>query len=195
MFTAFHTESLAHVLDELITSGLPYERDKGKGKFASGQTPDTAIRKARRRNEGLDCSGFVRYVLFRATLGRLHLTGGSESQLKAVKAAGYKLYEPTDFAAQQRRVDDVLRIGFLDTHRGTNAAGETVKTRVGHVWLTLNGYTYESSSSGHGPSVRAPGRQHARPDNLAELGPVPGFSRLTLGGLVLGHNMAVEMLE
>jgi cell wall-associated NlpC family hydrolase len=80
-----------------------------------------------------DCSGFVRWILWLATNGHLILPSGSWYQWEWCKDRDFK---PTagGYAEGAALHDRRLRIAFFGAKRG----------RAGHVWLILNGNTYES---------------------------------------------------
>lgn len=82
----------------------------------------------------IDCSGFVREMLWVATPAdkRIDIVDGSFNQHRQIREAGFKVSSPDSAKAR----DGVLRIAFLNPEDGTNG--------VGHVALVLNGQTYES---------------------------------------------------
>jgi cell wall-associated NlpC family hydrolase len=85
----------------------------------------------------IDCSGFVRYVLFRvcdialAQDGSWHLNEWCKSYLQS--EAEYK-------CASQ--MDGIIRVGYFAHPKGK-------PKHDGHIWLILNGWTMESHG-GHG---------------------------------------------
>jgi hypothetical protein len=90
--------------------------------------------------KSIDCSGFVRYIIYKATSGAVHMPDGSWIQHDWCKLQ--KL--PTaDYKTEAMKLDNWLRIAFLPKH----------EKHPGHVWLVLNGKTLESH--GHkGPDRR-----------------------------------------
>lgn len=93
----------------------------------------------------IDCSGAVRYFLYRATRGELILPEGSQAQLEWCIANGlHRLAHYSDVAFAK---DDPTRlfICFLKPH-----AGEEWPR---HVWLVVGGRTLESCGS-HGVCSR-----------------------------------------
>ena len=87
----------------------------------------------------IDCSGFIRYVTYRATDRHIKLQDGSWNHHAWCKAQ--KLSEVAYSTAAL--VDGWLRIAFI----------EPSKTHSGHVWFVLNGLTLESHG-GKGPDRR-----------------------------------------
>lgn len=89
---------------------------------------------------GIDCSGFVRWILYRATNNRLVIPDGSWYQRDWVEGVGFK--ESTVFAATLR--DNRIRLAYMKplTPKG-----------IGHIALVHNALTIESSSK------RGPGRR------------------------------------
>jgi hypothetical protein len=197
----FHTESLAQVLDELVTSGLPYQMKGTKGKFNSKLIPSVAVGRRKKSKGGLDCSGFAKYVVHRGTLGGLQLIGGTESQSGLLRSGGFLEYDDSEIEMVQKRVDNIVRIGFYENvykkvkGKYVKKDNKLVRIGIGHVWLVINGHTYESSSSGGGPSAKGPSQLYKNPDMLFRLGIAPNFDRLTFDGLALGHNTACQLLE
>lgn len=92
------------------------------------------------RGEDVDCSGYVRWLLHRATGEVFDIKDGSWIQHDFVKEIGFKRSTVQNATLS----DNVLRIAFL-------APGRI--GRIGHVALILNGRTLESHS-GTGPDSR-----------------------------------------
>lgn len=92
--------------------------------------------------KSIDCSGYVRFVLYKASGGKVDCSpnGGSWHQNEWCKA---KLTAITYEAATAGASDGKLRIAFYKPAKG-----------VGHVWLILNGKTLESYG-GHGVGRKA----------------------------------------
>lgn len=88
----------------------------------------------------VDCSGYVRWLLHRATDGQFEPLDGSFIQHDRVKEIGFK----KSSVANGLLKDDVLRIAFLPP-------GKIGK--IGHVALIYNGKTLESHG-GTGPDTR-----------------------------------------
>lgn len=91
----------------------------------------------------VDCSGFVRWVLYHATAATgeaFAIPDGSAAQHEWFESNGFKLSGNSDAG----RKDDVIRIAFLTPEAGGG---------IGHVVLILNGFTMESHG-GHGPDRR-----------------------------------------
>jgi len=87
-----------------------------------------------------DCSGYVRWILHRASLDKPIMPEGSANQRDWCLQKGFK---PTDYS-NTGELDGRLRISFLPARRG----------KAGHVWLCWNGRTIESRG-GRGPTRRA----------------------------------------
>ena len=92
------------------------------------------------QDEDVDCSGYVRWILHRATNEVFDIKDGSYIQHDYVKKIGFK----KSTVANGTLADDVLRIAFLPPGR---------IGKIGHVALILNGKTIESHS-GTGPDSR-----------------------------------------
>lgn len=92
------------------------------------------------RAEGVDCSGYVRWLIHRATNGAVTMPDGSWVQHEWVQEAGFK---PSTIASAQL-LDGYLRIAFMSPRRGGG---------IGHVALILDGQTMESHG-GAGPNRR-----------------------------------------
>lgn len=80
-----------------------------------------------------DCSGFVRWLIFHATGGKVLIPDGSFNQ--AEWCVGMKL-KPCRYGDSGRLRDDRVRISFIRARDGV----------PGHVWLVLNGQTIECCS-------------------------------------------------
>ena len=88
----------------------------------------------------IDCSGFVQYVVYKATNEAINFQGGSVWQREKCDKLNL---EKIDYSTCNE-IDGWLRIAFMKKSK-------TVK--VGHVWLIHNGFTHESYG-GHGPGRR-----------------------------------------
>lgn len=90
----------------------------------------------------LDCSGAVRYWVYRITSGKIVLPDGSSNQLDYAK----KHFKKVSFQDVQMAEDhDKLFIGFMtptDEQRRLNAMDDRARGR--HVWLAIRGKTMES---------------------------------------------------
>ncbi len=89
-----------------------------------------------------DCSGYVRWILYNCTPGKIDIGDGSWGQHEWCKDPK-RNFKPTDYREVAGLEDNRLRIAFIE------AKGR----RVGHVWLTLNAQTIESYG-GHGAGRR-----------------------------------------
>ena len=89
---------------------------------------------------GIDCSGYVRWLVHRATDEAVTMPDGSAIQHEWVREAGFKESD----VASACLLDGALRIAFLAPQGG----------KAGHVALIRNGLTFESNG-GDGPNRRA----------------------------------------
>jgi cell wall-associated NlpC family hydrolase len=80
----------------------------------------------------IDCSGFVRWLVYNSTHGEVLMPDGSWHQQEWVKSQGFKR---TDYKYAGLN-DSRVRIAFINT-KGK---------KVGHVWLIVNSQTIESYS-------------------------------------------------
>lgn len=104
------------------------------GKIVLSVSPEDAI------GRSVDCSGWVRFLLYHASGKQLIFPDGSVVQHDWIKEVGFK--KSSVDSARMR--DGALRVAFL-----TPAAGGG----VGHVALVRNGFTLESHG-GTGPDSR-----------------------------------------
>ena len=89
----------------------------------------------------IDCSGFVRWLIYNATHGQVTMPDGSQNQLAFCRKSDYK---STDYD-NTSLLDNRLRIAFMSPAHGQQWPR--------HVWLIINGQTIESYG-GHGPGRR-----------------------------------------
>lgn len=87
---------------------------------------------------GIDCSGYVRWLLHRATHDSLVIPDGSVNQGEYIENMGFK----RSTVEACKREDGVLRIAQYHPQSG-----------VGHICLVINGTTIESHG-GTGPDSR-----------------------------------------
>ena len=87
----------------------------------------------------IDCSGFVRYLMYQASSAALRMPDGSVVQNEWCGHQQLPLVNYRDAA----RHDQLIRIAFLPPHHG----------HAGHVWLIHQGRTLESHG-GKGPDRR-----------------------------------------
>lgn len=87
-----------------------------------------------------DCSGFVRWLIYAASIGKVKMPTGSVLQREWCEENGFKR---TDYNLHARLEDSRLRVAFINPGGG----------KVGHVWLVINGQTIESYG-GHGAGRR-----------------------------------------
>jgi len=87
-----------------------------------------------------DCSGFVRWTLWKITHGKFKLKAlGSVLQRAEIQAAGFERCKYTDC----QKLDSILRVFYLPPEPGG----------YGHTGLCINGYTVECYG-GHGVGRR-----------------------------------------
>jgi hypothetical protein len=111
----------------------------GMGAKARSLNADPADIKA------IDCSGFTRYLLYRATDGQVNMVDGSDEQNAWCKRRHLRSETYTHVAGL---MDGHLRIAFIPrVYKDGKVA------RAGHVWLVMDGKTLESHGS-KGPSRR-----------------------------------------
>lgn len=127
-----NTDLLKLLSDRTVQPGNQYEFG-GKVEIDA----DTAEVRA----EGVDCSGYVRWLVHRATGGAVTMPDGSAVQHEWVRDAGFK----ASSVPAARLLDGVVRIAFLSPTAGGG---------IGHVALIRNGLTFESHG-GAGPNRRA----------------------------------------
>ena len=111
-----------------VTYGL------GKKVNPHGALPGSGFRK-------VDCSGFVRETIWRATAPHFNFPDGSVVQHDWIKAKGFERIDRTDALLQ----DGKIRIAFLRR--------QDSPTNIGHVALVHNARTLESHGS-VGPNAR-----------------------------------------
>lgn len=189
----FEAHRLAEALSALLWSGRTYRLG---AKLGLGIPPA----RARESAGAIDCSGFTRWVLHHASNGHLSLSGGTMSQRTQLEALGYEPVPTEEIATRQLREDQHLRIGFRGTEYARNADGSyardgdrLVVEEVGHVWLVIDGMTFESSErlNGNGPMVTDSRDQRSDGDYLFNLGPVPGW-RQSSYDILFAHDAALN---
>lgn len=90
---------------------------------------------------GIDCSGFMRWLVYHATDGKVDIGDGSYDQGENLRGRGLKLTDPANCALE----DGHLRICI---HHPDDLDS------TGHIWAVRNKVTTESYG-GHGPGHRA----------------------------------------
>lgn len=178
-FDAFELHLL---LANLFAQNIHYDIGKrsGQGKVAVPLSTEPSSLNGR----GIDCSGFVQYVIVKTTL-QISFPRGSATQKEWCEENGYKTIEYTRFAPLQ---DNQVRIGFRKTIPGpilvpktsTKKAIRGKKKQTGHVWLVINGKTYESTkkAGNNGPASLLWSLRTADADYFYTLGQVPAFKAL-----------------
>ncbi len=179
----FDANKLATVLDKLLASSIRYEMRGMVGKVRPLSKSVSDIQQ-------LDCSGFVEYVIYHGTTDNVNLPSGSVTQRS--KIASDASHTVATYAKDAELRDDIVRIGFRKTivkrdEDGDivrNASGNAVKDQVGHVWLVINGRTYESTSKGgrgKGPKSLKWDERTSDADHFYKLGAAPGFGLIQMG--------------
>ncbi|KIN77938.1 hypothetical protein [Sulfitobacter mediterraneus] len=179
----FDTFKLATVLDELLNAPIKYQMKGNIGKVRPLSTDVSNIKK-------LDCSGFVEYVIYKATTNNLNISSGSSNQRDDI--SNDASHSVATYDTDAKLSDDIVRIGFRKTIIAKDSDGKIVrkengkpkKSQVGHVWLVINGQTYESTS--RRPKTRGPksllwSERKDDADHFYKLGAAPGFGLAMLG--------------
>ncbi len=188
MLVQFDTFELGLTLANLSASDLKYKLGKDpitgktRGKISDITTPSHRLN---HRFPGFDCSGFIRYVLYNGTNGRLDLTGGTHNQKTALANKKFKHFNGSgartiknEYKSEAAKLDDMVRIGFRAAKFDQKADGTRERSRVGHVWLIINGKTYESTTKGGRNKGPKSFNWNIRENEVSEffvLGRVPGF--------------------
>ncbi len=189
MKARFDVFKLSLILANMLASDVKYDIGKksGQGKVKKIGTNSHLIDG---KGIGLDCSGFVRYVLYNSTMGALNLTGGSVSQRDALITKGFTHFNgsgaksvESEYRQEAAKRDDQLRIGFRSTKSKLQPDGSRKKTQIGHVWLIINGKTFEctTKSGNNGPCSLNWDKRVKDADELFNLGNVPGFGSFHAG--------------
>lgn len=92
--------------------------------------------------KGVDCSGYVRWLMYHCSKAGYTFPDGSTLQADWCRKQGFK---QTSYRLNGGWEDGRLRIAFI---------APTKKRRPGHVWFVLNGQTIESAG-GKGPTRRS----------------------------------------
>lgn len=82
----------------------------------------------------LDCSGFVKYLVYRTASPKINMPAGSWHQEKWCK----KYLRKVDYAKEAPKKDGKVRIAFRDK----------TPSEIRHVWLVVNGWTIECTTKG-----------------------------------------------
>lgn len=121
-------------LDSCMTSSPRVKYGLGAKIRPHGAVPGTGFKK-------VDCSGFVRETIWRATTPNFNFPDGSVVQHEFIRQKGYLRVTRTDASLQ----DGKIRIAFYRP--------QDSPSRIGHVVLVHNGKTLESHG-GVGPNSR-----------------------------------------
>lgn len=115
-----------------------FDRTRGRVKYRLGAK--CALDADSHTITKIDCSGFSRWILYRASDGAIKMPDGSQMQLAWVRDQGWR--KLVDYSDVQHAEEDPSRlfIAFLSPKPG-NAWPR-------HVWLVVAGKTMESHGSG-----------------------------------------------
>lgn len=162
----FVSSTLLSTISALSDGHVRYQIGPGLGKARPLDCSPQSI-------SGLDCSGYVQYVIRRSTVHNVRIPGGSSNQEDWFRAAGYTEVPYDDHAY---KTDDVVRIGFRDRSPDL----------IRHVWLVINGFTYESTTKRrrNGPTSFRWDVRSDQADNCFVLGNAPNLLWTELMGTV-----------
>jgi hypothetical protein len=155
----FNTEKTIEVLNNLSDGHVHYAIGKGLGKVPNliGTLPgDVRL---------LDCSGFAQYVIYKTTELNLRIPQGSKRQEDWLIDNGYT---KIDYSTEACKMDNHVRIAFRK---------KTPQKKTRHVWLVINGKTYESTKKDgrNGPTSFHWFERENVADSCYFLGLIPGF--------------------
>ncbi|MCP5072564.1 MAG: hypothetical protein GY947_04620 [Rhodobacteraceae bacterium] len=163
----FSTENLVSVLGDLMTMNIRYEMNGMVGKVRNlAGTSTSEIRQ-------LDCSGFVEYVIYQTTIHHHNIPSGSRRQRNFIE----RDHDEVDYNANASLLDEMVRIGFRDAV-WEGSGDNRRRTGVGHVWLVINGITFESTSRNgrnQGPKSFSWETRVDDADHFFTLGRAPNF--------------------
>ncbi|RYH08194.1 hypothetical protein [Tropicimonas sp. IMCC6043] len=165
----FNTSELIDRLERLLAAPIRYEMRGMVGKVRPISTRPEDIRQ-------LDCSGFFEYIIYHTTIGRHDIPAGSRRQWSWLRDNGYT---EVDYATYAPRNDDVVRAGFRAAEHRRDHEGRRVRSRAGHVWMVINGATYESTTAVGNDGVCSLNWEYRlkrdEVDAFFTLGTAPGF--------------------
>lgn len=189
----FDTGDLVMLLKNLYSGHIRYEIAKGRsqsiGKATGKRDVDWKKPAAIKR---LDCSGFVQYVIHETTRQYYKIPAGSSKQktwLKDNDFLNYKIKRESikiPYKREAPKHDNNVRIAFKDTIQEIPKTKTTAKVekKVGHVWLVINGKTYESTATG-GKKIGTKSFPWSNRTNIVDsfflLGKAPNFQITKLG--------------
>lgn len=174
-------------LSNLAAARIRYERSKGAGKVGTLSTEPATLH---RRRAGIDCSGYVQYVVYQGSSNHQRIPAGSVRQREWLDESGFTAFSGNSFVGpddvylyEAGKIDDIVRIGFRKTDARLKKQSETTGSRgagVGHVWLILNRRTYECTTKrpANGPASFGYEIRAEECDALFKLGPAAGFAAL-----------------
>ena len=153
----FDFYKMGKIINTLLDSNIIYQmKDKVTGKAVGKVRP---ITKAANTITRLDCSGFVDYVIYQTSVGNKRLkAGGTSTQRGEISKGGYAISSYDRNGAG--KMDGIVRIAFRKNKYkripDEDNPGKTKvkRTKIGHVWLIINGKTFEATTKGtaNGPT-------------------------------------------
>jgi hypothetical protein len=173
----FNAFSLRLVIDNLFAAGIKYQMGYKVEKLTT--TEPNGI-----KPKLLDCSGFIQYVIYKSTFHNTWIPAGTMNQEGWLVAHGYTRQSgAAHYATEAAKKDGGVRIAFRKTIITKKAASEgseggSERTGVGHVWLVIDGKTYECTTkkSRNGPTSFDWSVRTDDADSLYFLGFAPVFS-------------------
>ena len=185
MIMRFNPFQLWLTLSNLAAARISYSRGRtqGQGKV---RNLDTEVSQLDSSRAGLDCSGYIQYVVYQGTAHHVRIPQGSHKQQEWLAEKGYRALAGNDFVGLREvyehdaaKKDDMVRIAFRATDPALKNSGSGSDGKgVGHVWLVINGRTYECTTKGqaNGPWSFAYDVRSGDVDAMFELGPAHGFA-------------------
>lgn len=124
----------------LLLTLIQRTEQEGNQYRLGGKAPSLDADSSQIRRVGIDCSGFVRWILFRATHNQLVIPDGSWNQADWAEDIGFK----HSTIESGKLLDGVVRLAHM---KPLSPGG------IGHILLIHNGKTIESSGK-RGPNRR-----------------------------------------
>ncbi len=161
MMMTFNTGQLWLTLSNLAAARISYSRGKSSGQGKVGNLA-TDVGTLDRQRAGLDCSGYVQYVVYQGSSHNIWIPQGTSKQQDWLDDKKYRKVSGNEFVSQEdvynyeaSKKDDMVRIAFRATNPAKKKASGSEGGGVGHVWLVLNGKTYECTTKGRGSGPRS----------------------------------------
>ncbi len=163
MMMTFHAGKLWLTLSNLAAARISYHR--GKDHAGEGKVGDltTDVGTLDRQRAGLDCSGYIQYVVYQGSSHNSRIPQGTVKQQEWLDEKKYRKVSGNQFVSQEdvynyeaSKKDDMVRIAFRATDSALkNDSSSSESAGVGHVWLVINGKTYECTTKGRGSGPRS----------------------------------------